>query len=161
MDESQFWLIIDNAWAETPGLLAHRDAALKTITSPETKDELGLCIPQEAEFISVIEKQLEKLTAAQLLRFDRILERKLFDIDREEIHEYTDGSDDGFLYCRGYIVAIGKSYYDAISVNPPLAVCDCECEPITHASAHIYGRKFGKMPRSEICRETQSNQACW
>ena len=50
-----------------------------------------------------------------------ILERKLYDIDRADIHERTDGSDDGFLYCRGFIVGMGQRYYEAVRTNPDVA----------------------------------------
>ncbi len=44
------------------------------------------------------------------MAFDRMLERKLplYNVDRQEIQEVTDGSDDGFLYARGFIVALGE-----------------------------------------------------
>ncbi|MDA7527823.1 DUF4240 domain-containing protein [Planctomicrobium sp.] len=161
MDETKFWTIIDTSWNVDPALLEHKNSALKTISHPETKDEHEPYIKAEALFLEAIRQQLNELTADDLLAFDRILERKLYDIDREDVHEFTDGSDDGFLYCRGYIVAIGKSYYDAINANPEHATYDCECESITYISALLYEEKFGEMPRSEICRETQSNQECW
>ena len=161
MNETQFWKIIDSAWKASPELLAHRKSALRTISDPESKDEHEAYIEDEERFINVIKQHLDQLSADDLLSFDRILERKLYDIDREDVHEHTDGSDDGFLYCRGYIVAIGKAYYDAVSSNPSNATFDCECESITYVSAHMYEEKFGPLPPSGICRETQSNQDCW
>jgi hypothetical protein len=54
-----------------------------------------------------------QLTAAglpgdELATFDRILERQLYEIDRADIHAATGGSDDGFLYSRGFVVALGQ-----------------------------------------------------
>ena len=146
MNETQFWSIIDNAWKASPELPAHRESALRTITHPETKDDHEAYIEGEEPFIDAIRQQLDELPAEDLLAFDRILERKLYDIDREDVHEHTDGSDDGFLYCRGYIVAIGKTYYDAVNADPSNATFDCECESITYISANLYEEKFGPLP---------------
>ena len=95
------------------------------------------------------------------MEFDRILERKLYDIDRAEIQEHTDGSDDGFLYCRGFIVAAGAGYYDAVNADPSVAIMDLECEEMCFLSWHLYREKFGEMPDSGISRESGSNKAGW
>lgn len=108
-----------------------------------------------------LRKQLSDLPAEELLAFDRILERKLYDIDRADIHERTDGSDDGFLYCRGFIVAIGRRYYEAVREDPDLAVMDAECEQMCYISWHLYHDRFGEMSPSGISRETCSNVAGW
>ena len=60
----------------------------------------------KAVVVPALQAALDLLPKDELLQFDRILERKLYDIDRSEIHEYTDGSDDGFLYCRGFGIGI-------------------------------------------------------
>ncbi len=65
---------------------------------------------------------LDKLPAEELLAFDRILERNQYDIDCAEIHENIDGSDDGFLYARGFIVAAASgSKCCSEGRRPPLA----------------------------------------
>ncbi|MET8089612.1 hypothetical protein [Micromonospora sp. NPDC005220] len=56
--------------------------------------------------------------AGTATNLDPVVERKLHDIDREDIHEVTDGSDDGFLYARGFIVALGRAYYEAVRTRP-------------------------------------------
>jgi hypothetical protein len=92
------------------------------------------------------------------------LERKLYDIDRADIQERTDGSNDGFLYCRGFIVVIvgiGRGYYEAVRANPDRAVMDAECEVMCYLSWHLYRDKFGEVPPSGISRETQSNSEGW
>lgn len=48
------------------------------------------------EDLDIVIPTLEKLKKADLLEFDRILERKLYEFDRADVHEHTDG-DDGFL----------------------------------------------------------------
>lgn len=168
MDESQFWKIIDNAWQSSPKLQKFQKAVLETLKSPDAKDEFDErfgdgdpFIPGERTFIKEIEKQLDELSAEDLAKFDRILERKQYDIDREDVHENTDGSDDGFLYCRGFIVAMGKKYYDAVNADPSKAMFDWECEAMCYLSWHLYNKKFGELAHSGISRETGSNTKGW
>lgn len=97
--------------------------------SPELADEILLSLDQ---VIAALGERLFQLPADELLAFDRILERKFYDLDRREVHDETDGSDDGFLYCRGFIVAVGREYYDAVNVNPMLASAGLECEDICY-----------------------------
>ena len=167
MDESKFWQIIEQAWDGDAELQAFRRAVLSTLESESAKgkfdeeNEGDPMIPGEDKFIAAVEELLDALSQDELKNFDRILERKLFDIDREDIHEFTDGSDDGFLYCRGFIVALGREYYEAIDKTPSKAMYDWECEAMTYVSHHIYTKKFGEMPSSEISRETCSNRDAW
>ena len=80
---------------------------------------------------------------------------------RRRIEEHTDGSDDGFLYARGFIVAAGKGYFDAVNANPSVALTDLECEEMCYLSSEIYEEKFGEIPESGISRESCSNKAGW
>jgi hypothetical protein len=113
------------------------------------------------EVVLALHHQLDSLAAADLLAFDRILEQKLYDIDRAEIQKYTDGSDDGFLYARGFIVAAGKAYYTAVNTNPSIALMDLDGEGMCFLPRHVYEPKFGKLQPSGISRETCSNKAGW
>jgi hypothetical protein len=158
MDESHFWSTIEAAWNAAGGHVEARQALAEGRDAEEQAYSLddALC-----SFIAALEKQLADLPAEELLAFDRILERKLDEIDRADIHERTDGSDDGFLYCRGFIVALGRRYYEAVRDNPDLAVTDAECEQMCYVSWHIYQDRFGEMPPSGISRETGFNVAGW
>ncbi|HEX7703891.1 MAG TPA: hypothetical protein VF403_24285 [Kofleriaceae bacterium] len=75
----------------------------------------------------------------------------------------TDGSDDGFLYARGYIVALGKAFYDAVRANPEIAISDSEFESMCYLPAHVHEERFGGFPKtgSGISRETGSNGEGW
>src|SRR5262245_17068655 len=79
-------------------------------------------------FLASLAEESAVLSDEDLVDMDRVLERKLYDIDREDIQAVTDGSDDGFLYCRGLIVALGRDFYEAVVANPAMAVPDGECE---------------------------------
>jgi Protein of unknown function (DUF4240) len=162
MDDDRFWLIIENSWQAVGDKLKWRQQMAEGKLSAEKAEELINLIEESLnDFISAFRKQLNQLSAADLLALDRILERKLYDIDRAEIQEHTDGSDDGFLYARGFIVAAGKAYYDAVNVKPSFALMDLECEEICYLSLHLYEDKYGDVSRSDISRESCSNRTGW
>ena len=158
MDEDRFWSMIEKAWNAAEG----QRKARKMLVKGALSEENGFALMQALEeVVSALRADLDRLGREELLAFDRILERKLFDIDRAEVHEHTDGSDDGFLYARGFIVALGKEFYDAVNTAPSRARFDLECEEMCYLSWHLYREKFGEMPSSDISRETGSNTAGW
>jgi hypothetical protein len=158
MDESRFWSMIEAAWRTVGGKSKPR----QRLAQGRLSEDRAFALQEELEeVIPALREQLATLSADDLLAFDRILERKLYDIDRADIQERTDGSDDGFLYCRGFIVAMGREFYEAVRANPAVAVTDAECEEMCYLSWHLYREKFGDVPPSGISRETQSNSAGW
>jgi hypothetical protein len=158
MDENRFWSLIESSWKVAGGKTKVRQKLAEGKLSEEKAEDL---IEALEEVIPALREQLGQLPKKELLAFDRILERKLYDIDRAEIQEHTDGSDDGFLYARGFIVAVGKGYYDAVNAKPATALMDLECEEMCYLSWHLYREKFGDMPPSGISRESCSNQRGW
>jgi hypothetical protein len=158
MDEKRFWSTIEKAWDSVGGFRTERDKLAKGKLSDDEGDELAEAV---SEMAAALGKELSDLKKEDLLEFDRILERKLYAIDRAEIQEYTNGSDDGVLYARGFIVAAGKDYYDAVNAKPNVAMMDLECEDMCYISFHIYKERFGDMPHSGISRESCSNKAGW
>ena len=158
MEDSRFWAMIETAWQVVGGKVKVRQKLADGKLSEEKAEEL---LEALEEVILALHEQLTRLSAADLLAFDRILERKLYEIDRAEIQEHTDGSDDGFLYARGFIVVAGQGYYEAVNVKPSVALMDMECEEICYLSWHLYAEKFGELPPSGISRESCSNKAGW
>jgi hypothetical protein len=158
MDENQFWSMIEDAWKSAGG---KSKARAKLAQGQLSEDEAERLWESLEEVISSLREGLDRLSAEELLAFDRILERKLYEIDRAEVQEHTDGSDDGFLYARGFIVAAGRGYFDAVNADPSRAMMDQECEEMCYLPCYLYQEKFGEMPRSEICRESCSNKAGW
>lgn len=158
-EESRFWRLIESAWARV-GPEESRRAAL---IDRETEDEAYALAPYLDAFLGHLRDLSADLSAAELTDLDRVLERKLYDLDRADIQEVTDGSDDGFLYCRGFIVAMGREFYDAVVADPSVAVVDAECEPMGYFFAHLHDSRFGGFPDtgSGISRETASNTAGW
>jgi Protein of unknown function (DUF4240) len=158
MDDERFWTIIESAWGDIGGQTKSRRKLAAGKLSEDSADDLGEALE---DFIPALQARLDGLSADELLAFDRILERKLYDIDRADIQERTDGSEDGFLYARGFIVAAGKAYYDAVSANSAVAMMDMECEDMCYLPWHMYQEKFGEIPSSDISRESRSNKAGW
>jgi hypothetical protein len=158
MDETRFWLMIEDAWASTGGWSDKR----KALADGQLPDgQLTELVGALDDVIPSLRDSLRGLNQDDLLAFDRILERKLWDIDRAEIQKITDGSDDGFLYARGFIVVAGRDFYDAVNATPKRARMNVECEEMCYLSYHVYVEKFGEMPRSEITRESVSNPSGW
>jgi hypothetical protein len=159
MDSDGFWNMIESAWNVAGGHQRERSLLAAGELSEEKAYELEKALD---EVIPSLRTDLENLSQEDLLAFDRILEKKLYDIDREEVQAVTDGSDDGFLYARGFIVALGKDFYEAVHTDPSKALTDFECEEMCYLSFHIYEEKFGEMPpASGISRESCSNQSGW
>src|SRR5258707_12172178 len=99
MDDVKFWTLIESAWNCAGGEKKARQRLAAGKLSDERAEQLREVLE---EVIPALRAQLDKLPTDELLAFDRILERKLFDIDREEVQEHRDGSTDGFLYARGF-----------------------------------------------------------
>ena len=107
-------------------------------------------------------QQLSTLTRGALIAFERALERRLYDIDRADIHAHVGGSDDGFLYARWLIVAMGKRYYDAVRKRPSKASSDAEAESICYLTHRVFEERFdAEIPPSQISRESCSNSEGW
>jgi hypothetical protein len=150
--------MIESAWQAVGGKAKARQRLADGKLSEEKAEDL---VEAMEEVIPALRGQLDGLSGPDLLAFDRILERKLYDIDRAGVQEYTDGSDDGFLYARGFIVAAGKGYYDAVNARPSIAMMDLECEDMCYLPWHLHEEKFGPVAASGISRESCSNTAGW
>ncbi|MEV4343772.1 DUF4240 domain-containing protein [Actinoplanes sp. NPDC049596] len=162
-EEDRFWALIDSAWER----LGPEPAALRrALIERDPEDEEFELYALDAWLAGFLE-QLTELTAGlsrtELADLDRVLERKLHDIDRADIHEVTDGSDDGFLYARGFIVALGRDFYEAVVATPALAVIDADCEEMCYFFAHLHDTRFGEWPPNDsgISRATGTNPTGW
>ena len=160
MTEKQFWEIIELSWQDSPKLYELRTMALET-NDEELLERLSGEI--ENEILENYNKRLFLLGKEEFTKFIHILEEKLFNIDREEIREYTDGSDDGFLYVRCFIVGMGEQYYNLIDKNPSKATMDMWAENFGFSAYTIYQEKFsGEFERNSIrCIESGSNLQGW
>ncbi|MEU7972252.1 DUF4240 domain-containing protein [Micromonospora sp. NPDC049089] len=169
-DEARLWALIEAAWAELGAEpLALRQALVERDPAADDGDDVDDVDPSYAidawldAFLDRLGQLTVGLTGQELTDLDRVVERKLYDIDREDIHEVTDGSDDGFLYARGFIVALGRAYYEAVRADPAMALLDADCEGMCYLFAHLHNDRFGSWPEtgSGISRESFGNPAGW
>jgi hypothetical protein len=160
MNEQKFWQLIEDAWESLPLLNDLRQEALHT---NDTSLFEGLSFGLDDEVTEAIEERLHTLEKEELTKFIHIFEEKLHQIDREEIHAHTDGSDDGFLYCRGFIVGMGETYYTMVDQNPAKATMDAEAESVCFIGYQVYKDKFGEdFERNSIhSTESGSNPRGW
>ncbi len=160
MTQQKFWEIIELSWADSPKLDKKRAKALKS-NDEELLEELSEEL--EETILENYNKRLLALDKDELTKFIHILEERIYNIDRQEIHEYTDGSDDGFLYCRCFIVGMGQNYYDMIDKNPSKATLDLEAESFGFSAYKQYEEKFEEeFDRYSIhSMESSSNQNGW
>ncbi len=162
-DEARFWALVESAWEPLgPEPRAIRRALAERDPAAGGVDIYAIDASLPA-FLDNLRTLGADLSSEELTALDRVMERKLYDVDRADIHAVTDGSDDGFLYCRGHLVALGREFYEAVRANPALAVPDGECESICYLFAHLHDKRFGGWPRtgSGISRESFSNTAGW
>ncbi|WP_119728978.1 DUF4240 domain-containing protein [Thermomonospora amylolytica] len=164
-DEARFWELLEAAWAPLGDEVNGARRALATRVPDEDTDYALVSVLDGAfeDFLRNLAALGSGLSADELTDLDRVLERKLYDIDRADVQEATDGSDDGFLYARGFVVALGADFYDAVTRDPRMAVLDAECEAMCYFFAHLHRERFGGFPDtgSGISRESCSNPAGW
>ena len=92
-------------------------------------------------FLGTLTDQCRELPGGELTSLDRVLERKLYDIDRADVQAVTDGSEDGFLYARGFIVAMGRDFIPPDSLKPRSPSCAQELKPATFRQGCADGRR--------------------
>ncbi|WP_406316244.1 DUF4240 domain-containing protein [Streptosporangium sp. NBC_01639] len=164
-EEARFWGLLEAAWAPLDDEINQTRRALASRVPDEKDDFSLLSVIDDAfeEFLRNLTEQSRGLSAAELTELDRVLERKLYDIDRADIQAVTDGSDDGFLYARGFIVALGPDYYAAVVRDPQMAVLDADCEGMCYFFARLHHERFGGYPETGagITRESCSNPTGW
>jgi hypothetical protein len=162
-DTARFWTLLDDAWAAVGGSADAARHALLTATADDRED-LAVEVDSECDaMLDALADRCAEMTADELTDLDRVVERLLHDIDRADIQAVTDGSDDGFLYARGFVVAVGREFYRAVAADPTVAVLDAECGRICYHFAHLHADRFGDFPStgSGISRESGSNAAGW
>jgi hypothetical protein len=160
LEEDRFWQMIEDAWTTSAPALARKRPGVAPKATDADAEAVSKAL--SAKVVPALKKALGGLTRDELIAFDRILEKKLYDLDRDDIQAQTDGSDDGFLYARGYIVGTGQAYYRAVLADPKRAFTDMEEERITYLPQDVFEERFDEhIQRSGISRETGSNKAGW
>ncbi|GID91919.1 hypothetical protein Adi01nite_13310 [Amorphoplanes digitatis] len=164
-EAARLWALVESAWAACgPEAATVRRALVdRDPATDDDNDDIYLLDAWLERFLTQLQRLSADLSRAELTDLDRVVERKLYDIDRREIQEQTDGSDDGFLYARGFIVAAGQEFYDAVNADPAMAVMEAECETMCYLFAHLHEERFGGFPDtgSGISRESCRNPGGW
>ncbi|WBB65365.1 hypothetical protein [Micromonospora sp. WMMD812] len=166
-DEARFWALVEAAWqrlGDEPAALRRLLIDRDPMVDPEADDARLYALDDWLDpFLANLRDLTDGLSSVELTDLDRVVERKLYDIDRADIQEVTDGSDDGFLYARGFIVAVGEQFYAAVKADPAMAVLDADCEEMCYFFAHLHEERFGGWPEtgSAISRESVSNPVGW
>ncbi|MBB5954245.1 hypothetical protein FHS29_000815 [Saccharothrix tamanrassetensis] len=163
-DEARFWALLENAWAAVgPEANEVRAALAKRDLDEEAFDEAAVLEEHLDAVLASLRQACSELSSEELTALDRVVERKLHELDRQDVHEVTGGSDDGFLYARGFVLGLGREFYEAVSRDPRVAVADAECEALCYFFAHLHAERFGGFPGtgSGISRETATNAAGW
>jgi hypothetical protein len=161
-DEARLWSLVEAAWAPLGADV--RQARQALVTRPAGSEADTFVVTRALpSFLDALAGHCRTLTGAELTCLDRVVERKLWEIDRASIHAVTGGSDDGFMYARGFIIALGREFYDAVADNPEMAVPDDECEEMCYFFAHLHQERFGDFPEtgSGISRESGENLIGW
>lgn len=159
LSEDRFWGMIEDAWLAAAPKLVKKRPGIATKAPEKDFEALNKAL---SGVVLALEKALTGLSRDELIAFDRILERKLHDLDRREVQEHTNGSDDAFLYARGFIVGMGRPYYEAVDKDPSKALTDMEEERICYLPQEVFEEKFTEsMPESGISRASGRNKAGW
>lgn len=168
MNEKIFWELIEESWSTVPNKKKARMMIAKEKEFPEESTDLGRDLEKaiEEKVFPHLEKILNKLSKRESFSFNRILEKKLYDLDNKEIYNFIGGSDDGFLYHRGFIVGMGKKYYYSILNKPSMATFLLSSENFAymtraiHCNLHESGHGIGNFNEG-ISRESHSNKEGW
>jgi hypothetical protein len=161
-EEARLWSLVETAWAALGPEV--RQARQELVVRPSgSPPDISVVAGALQAFLAILAGHCRGLPADVLTSLDRVVERKLWVIDRLDVYAVTGGSDDGFLYSRGFVVAMGREFYDAVAGDPEMGVPLAECEEMCYLFAHLHRERFGDFPDigSGISRESGSNLSGW
>ena len=152
MDENTFWQLIESN--------LDRDS-LNSLGEDDYPDEI----------VQPLIDQLAELSVEEIEHFEEVLSKALYDIDGEVFADNageSGQSGDGFLYCRCWVVANGRGFYEGVRYNPaamPKQISQW-CEPLLYVTSQAWSQKTGNDPEDwdyipEVSYETGSNKANW
>ncbi|UZR96880.1 DUF4240 domain-containing protein [Chondrinema litorale] len=162
MTENKFWDLIEDAWNSAPEFKEKRLDQLKE--DEYWVNELGVEIEKviSDKVFPKLKLVLVKFSKEESFEFNRILERLLYNLDREEVHRYLEGGNDGFLYAMGFVVAMGREYYYLINQFPEKGA-PLVSEEFAYMTRALYHQLYDDENRGifEVDRETGSNVNGW
>ena len=125
-DEACLWSLLEAAWIRPgPGVARARQAlVVRSAGSPADTAVITGALP---DFLDALRGLCRELSAGELVALDRVVERKLWEIDRADLHAVIGGSDDGFLCARGFTVAMGREFHRRVADDPRMGAPWAEC----------------------------------
>lgn len=111
---------------------------------------------------------LSEESVEQIFAFEERLAEVLHALDGRVFAGEADGSSDGFLYRRCYVVALGRKSYEAVLADPTRMPTDTEswCEPLLFVSPTAWSNVTGQDMdlweyATRVSYETGSNRTGW
>lgn len=121
--------------------------------------------------VAPLRQALTHLKKSNLEGFEENLSQALYQIDGEIFANNaaeSGDSGDGFLYCRCYVVACGKEYYQRVLDDPMLMPKDLKqwCEPLLYITGEAWAEAKGCDFElwdfdPSVSYETGSNEDLW
>lgn len=128
-------------------------------------DQFWALVTQSEGDAHTLKRLLMRLSRDEIVAFNKQLYDALCQLDRRDIHAVTDGSDDGFLYVRSWIVSRGREYFQSVLRDPERAPHDAydeENEEFMYAAMEAYEEKFGEPLPDSLQRPGRAvNTAAW
>jgi hypothetical protein len=135
-----------------------------------TIDKAALAQGSESKALEPLARNLRALPPAELFAFQDHLAQALYDLDGAQFAERAGDSgrsDDGFLYCRCYVVAQGQAHYEQVLSSPTLMPQSDEwCESLLYVAKDAWAAHTGQEASSwphltGVSYETGSNSEQW
>jgi hypothetical protein len=136
-------------------------------TLPEAMpvDQFWALVAQSEGAADTLKRLLMRRSRDEIVAFDKRLYDVLCQLYRRDIHDVTEGSDDGFLYIRLWIVSRGREYCESVLRDPenaPHYPSDEENEDFMYAPMEAYEEKFGEpLPDYPERPSRADNTATW
>lgn len=93
-DEARLWALVEAAWAPLgPEVRQARQELVNPLSS--SRADISLVKGALPAFLGILAGCSRRLPADELTRLDRVVERKLWELDRADVHAVTGGSADG------------------------------------------------------------------
>jgi len=137
---------------------------------PMPEDRFWALVEQSEGDAEQLKTILLALPAEDICAFSLTLDDMMYALDRRNIHDVTDGSEDGFEYVRLWIISQGRKYYESVLADPQNAPEDAtagENEHFGYAPEDAYEAKVGASFPAAIRQHrnarfaTMSNTAGW
>ncbi|MDR3616026.1 MAG: DUF4240 domain-containing protein [Candidatus Obscuribacterales bacterium] len=133
-------------------------------------DANALAEEDEESAVQPVIKHLKRLSADKIKSFHNHMSNALYALDTEEHYKAATQphSDDGFLYLRCYVLAMGRNCYHEVLANPSQMPKDfSSCEYLLNVAAEAWAEVTKDDPLNfdsqfaEKSYETGSNAAAW